>query len=99
MRPFSAGSYGDQLFFRDGQDALKSDDEQVVNQEGVNILWTSPHVLSLKAGDHVAHGRFDFALSLHAFPRRRRRISQMLAMLLGVGRDGQHVHVAHDRHS
>jgi len=47
------------------QDAFETNDHQITDQMGVNLLWSTAHVLLLKSTHALRNFAFDFALSLH----------------------------------
>jgi hypothetical protein len=53
------------VLFGGGQDALKSHDEEIAKQVGLDVLRTSAHVILLKAADPFANGRFDLSVGFH----------------------------------
>jgi hypothetical protein len=55
----------DQVLLGGSQNALETNDNQVADQVGMNVLGTSAHVLLLEVAHPLRNGTFDFALSLH----------------------------------
>jgi hypothetical protein len=47
------------------QDALQSNQKQIVDQEAPNLFWTAAHVFLLKSRDPLADSRFHLTLSHH----------------------------------
>ena len=59
----------DHLLFSRGQDALKTDDEEIADQMGANVPGTPAKVLVLKAPDEFANGGFDLTAGFRRDPR------------------------------
>jgi len=61
------------MLFCGGQDALKSNDQEVIDDVGVDIFGSTPHELMLKPRNTLANRRFHFTLCLRVanliFPR------------------------------
>src|SRR5438045_1966174 len=55
-----------EVLFRRGQDTLKTDHQQIIDQVRVNVLGPAPHVILLEAAKPLADGCFDLSLAFHA---------------------------------
>jgi hypothetical protein len=55
----------DEVLLGGCQDAFETNDHQITDQMGVNLLWSTAHVLLLKSTHALRNFAFDFALSLH----------------------------------
>jgi hypothetical protein len=65
VSPLVGGKRLDKLLLGGGQDALKSDNEEVADEVSVNILRSTAHVLLLEAAHARADSCLDLALGFH----------------------------------
>ena len=64
-RPFSAGSDLANLLLGYGQNALKTHDDEIAEQIGVDVFGAPAHVILLEATNPLADGSFDLSQSPH----------------------------------
>ena len=55
-----------QLLFGRGEHTLEADDEEIADQMGVNVFWTSTHVFLLEVTHPFTDSAFDFTLRFHS---------------------------------
>ena len=53
------------MLFCGCQNALQTNQQQIVDQKTADLFWTAAHVILFKSRDALADGRFHFALSHH----------------------------------
>src|ERR1019366_6598004 len=63
----------DKLLRGRGQNALETDEKQITDQVGMDVLRTAAHVILLELAHPLANGGFDFSLRLHAELQRVQR--------------------------
>ena len=59
----------DHLLFGRGQDALKTDHEEITDQMGANVPGPPAEVVVMKASDEFANGGFDLTEGFRRVPR------------------------------
>ena len=55
----------DQMLFGGGEDTLEADDDEIVDEVGVDVLGAAAHVLLFEAAHAFGDGALDFALGHH----------------------------------
>lgn len=56
-----------QLFFRRGQNAFETNDNQVFDDKDARFLWAAAHVVDLELDDGLTDLGFNFAFCLHRY--------------------------------
>jgi hypothetical protein len=63
--PLFGGKRLDQVLLGCGQNALETNDEEIPQQVGVDVLGASAHVILLEVTDPLANGSFDLSVGFH----------------------------------